>query len=75
MQSTDTFKLGHLRDRLLIFLQSMPHHMFMNRFYISCGGQEGGGFTGEKATTPVQDCVSTFVNVKPTEMFKETFLW
>lgn len=32
MQSTDMFTLGHFRDRLLIFLQSMPHHMFMNRF-------------------------------------------
>lgn len=32
MQSTDMFTLGHFRDRLLIFLQSMSHHMFMNIF-------------------------------------------
>lgn len=42
---------------------------------MSGGGGDTGGITGgksAKSVTPVQVCVSTFVNLTPLDTFKET---
>lgn len=43
--------------------------------FISGGGTDGGGVTGQKDAKPVnstRDCVSSFVNVTPLGIFKAT---
>ena len=61
--------------RLLTFLQNMSYYIYVTCLwpsFISGRGGDGGGLTGEKVVkdvTTVRTRVSTFVSVKPLDIF------
>ena len=78
-QTADTFTficvIGCHADNSRPRVISHSDYMLHDLTFISGGGGDGGGVTGEKSAKPVttvQDCVSTFSNLTPLDLFSKS---